>query len=67
MKTALDMDRKYAEPTDPYELNIRNAARKMIYADRWYWTYVTQYASGSTVWRSGEDSVIVKAVEGEIA
>lgn len=67
MKTALDMDKQYAQPTNPYELNIRNAARKMIYADRWHWAYVTQYVSGTTVWRSGEDTVMVKAVEGEVA
>lgn len=65
--TALDMDRKYADPTNPYELNIRNAARKMIYADKWYWQYVTQYPSGSTVWRHEDKSIIVKAVEGEVA
>lgn len=61
MKTALDMDKHYTNPTDDYQRNIRDAARKVIYADRWFWQYVTQYSSGSTVWRHGDESMIVKA------
>jgi hypothetical protein len=61
MKTALDMDKTYTEPTNDYERNIRDAARKVIYMDKWNWHYVTQYASGATIWRLGDKSILIKA------
>lgn len=59
--TALEAAKRFENPTDDYQRNLRDSARKMIYRDRWFWTYQTQYMSGATLWRNGDKSVLVPA------
>lgn len=38
-----------------YQQNIADAATRMIMEGRWNWIYITQYASGNSLWKSPEN------------
>lgn len=54
---ALEACQHFKQPENQYERNILKAACQMVAAENWDARYLTQYASGTTLWeveRSGK-------------